>query len=220
MIGVMTQSIEKFQSIQQYPAAVDLFALLFEKAGIRVVDTGEEFSCYHRGTHIDFEERLDEASVDYVLELNTTQVDHLVELASNREIDDVRRYRILRTLFAPAIEASVNPFHCLKGITVSSPLLSNRLFRRLLRMDDLIHVYIRSPIKDEPEVGNTLVFERKEWLVFPGLHGEPGRVFRLTVDDALEFHKHAFSALKTDSRVSWITFARWYLKWRRKVSER
>ena len=216
----MTQSIEKFQSIQQYPAAVDLFALLFEKAGIRVVDTGEEFSCYHRGTHIDFEERLDEASVDYVLELNTTQVDHLVELASYREIDDARRYRILRTLFAPAIGASVNPFHCLKGITVSSPLLSNRLFRRLLRMEDLIHVYIRSPIRDEPEVRHTLVFERKEWLVFPGLHGESGRVFRLTVDDALEFHKHAFSALKTDSRLGWITFARWYLKWRKRVSER
>ena len=220
MIEVMTQSIEKFQSIQQYPAAVDLFALLFEKAGIRVVDTGEEFSCYHRGTHIDFEERLDEASVDYVLELNTTQVDHLVELASNREIDDARRYRILRALFAPAIGASVNPFQCLKGITVSSPLLSNRLFRRLLRMEDLIHVYIRSPIKDEPEVGHTLAFKEKEWLVSPGLHGEPGRVFRLTVDDALEFHKHAFSALKTESRIGWITFARWYLKWRKRVSER
>ena len=89
----MTQSIEKFQSIQQYPAAVDLFALLFEKAGIRVVDTGEEFTCYHRGTHIDFEERLDEASVDYVLELNTTQVDHLVELASSISLLDANSTR-------------------------------------------------------------------------------------------------------------------------------
>jgi len=214
----MIQSIEKFQSVRQYPEAVGLFALLFEKAGIRVVDTGEEFSCHHRGTHIDFEERFDEASVDYVLELNTTQVDHLIELVSKREIDDARRYRILRTLFAPAIGASVNPFHCLKGITVSSPLLSNQLFRRLLRMEDLIHVYIRSPIIDDPEVGYTLVFERKEWLVFPDLHGKPGRVFRLTVEDALEFHKHAFNALKTDSGIGWIIFARWYLKWRKRVS--
>ena len=216
----MIQSIEKFQSVRQYPEAVGLFALLFEKAGIRVVDTGEEFSCHHRGTHIDFEEQFDEASVDYVLELNTTQVDHLIELASNKEIDDVRRYRILHTLFAPAIGASVNPFHCLKDITVSNPLLSNQLFRRLLRMEDLIHVYIRSPIRGDPEVGHTLVFERKEWLVFPGLHGEPGRVFRLTVGDALEFHKHVFNALKTDSRIGWINFARWYLKWRKRVSER
>ena len=210
----------KFQSIQQYPAAVDLFALLFEKAGIRIIDTGEEFSCYHRGTHIDFEERFNEAIVDYVLELNTIQVDNLIELASNRVIDKARRYRILRTLFAPAIEASVNPFHCLKGITVSNPLLSNQLFRRLLRMEDLIHVYIKPPIKNEPEIGHTLVFERKEWLVFPGLHGNPGRVFRLTIDDALEFHKHAFNALKIDSRTGWLTFARWYLKWRKHVSKR
>lgn len=216
----IAQSIDKFQSIFQYPAVIDLFGLLFEKAGIRVVDTGEEFSCYHRGTHIDFEERFDESSVDYVVELNTTQVDHLIELASDRKIDDVRRYRILRTLFAPAIGASVNPFHCLKRITVSNPLLSNQLFRRLLRMEDLIHVYIRSPIKDEPEIGHTLVFEKKEWLVSPGLHGEPGRVFRLTVDDALEFHKHVFSALKIDSSRGWIVFARWYLKWRNRVSER
>jgi len=111
MIGAMTTSITKFKSIHQFPAVVDFFTLLFEKAGIRVVDTGEEFSCYHSGTHIDFEERLDEASVDYIVELNTIQVDHLVELASNKEIDEVKRYRILHTLFVPAIGASVNPFH-------------------------------------------------------------------------------------------------------------
>ena len=216
----IAQSIDKFQSIRQYPAAIDLFGLLFEKAGIRVVDTGEEFSCYHRGTHIDFEERFDESSVDYVVELNTTQVDHLIELASDRKIDDVRRYRILRTLFAPAIGASVNPFHCLKRITVSNPLLSNQLFRRLLRMENLVHVYILPPIHNEPEVGYTLVFVDKAWKVSPGLRGDPGRIFRLTIDDALAFHAHAYRVLKDNSKIGWIKFGRWYLRWRGKVSER
>ena len=87
-------------------------------------------------------------------------------------------------------------------------------------MESLLHVYIKSPLQEESDIGHTLVFERKEWLVYPGLHGEPGRVFRLTVDDALEFHKNAFGALKTDSRIGWISFARWYLKWRKRVSER
>ena len=208
----MTKDIDKFRSIRQYPEAVEFFSLLFEKAGIRIIETGEEFTCYHLDTYIGFESRLDQTSVDYVVELNRVQVDHLVELASNREINDAKQYRILSILFGPAIEASVNPFHCMKGITGSSPLLSNRLFRRLLRMEDLIHVYIRHPISEEPEIGHTLVFEEKEWSVSSGLHGEPGRVFRLTVDDALEFHKHAFAALKTNSNIGWLTFARWYLK--------
>ena len=131
----MTQSIEKFQSIRQYPATVDLFALLFETARIRV---------------------------DYIVELNTTQVDHLVKLTPNREIDASRRYRILRTLFAPAIAASVNPFHCLKDIPVSNPFLSNPLFRRLLRMEHLPPVYIKSSLEEESDIGHTLVFERNE----------------------------------------------------------
>ena len=216
----MTQSIEKFKSIRQYPAVVDLFALLFEKAGIRVVDTGEEFSCYHRGTHIDIEERLDEFNVDYVLGLTTTQVDALVELVSVGDIDEARRYSILKTLFAPAIEASVNPFPCLKGVTTSTPLISNTLLRRLLHMENLIHVYIVSPLPGEPEVGNTLVFENKEWQVSPGLHGDPGRIFRLTIDDALAFHSQAHRALKANTKIGWLKFGRWYLRWRRVVSRR
>ena len=70
----MVTILKKFQEAQQNPAIVDFFSLLFEKAGIRVVDTGEEFSCYHRGTHINFESPLDETSMpeeeyaDYIIE--------------------------------------------------------------------------------------------------------------------------------------------------------
>ena len=215
----MAQSIDKLKSIEQTPDTLELFGKLFEAAGIRISDSREEFSCYHQGTYIEFKDVLDEASVDYVIELTTTQVNNLLELMSTKHIDDIRRYRILSTLFTPAIDAAVNPFHCLQGITVSNPLLSNRLFRRLLRMEDLIHVYITPPVQQEAAIGHTLVFKQKEWLVSPGLQGNPGRVFRLTVDDALEFHQHAFNALKTDSRIGWLAFARWYLRWRKRVSD-
>ena len=216
----MKPSFEKFTLVEQSPTTRDFFSLLFERAGIRVADTGEELSCYHRGTHIDFEEQLNESDVDYVLELTTAQIDALVELISVGDIDEVRRYSILKTLFAPAIEASVNPFPCLKGVTASTPLISNTLLRRLLHMENLIHVYIVSPVQGEPDVGNTLVFENKEWKVFPGLRGTPGRIFRLTIDDALAFHSQAYRALKANTNIGWLKFGRWYLRWRQVVSER
>ena len=132
MVKIMTKDIDKFRSIRQYPASVDFFSLLFEKAGIRIIETGEEFSCYHRGTHINFESPLDETSVDYVLDLNIVQVEQILQLVDSREVDEVRQYKILHTLFAFAIDASVNPFHCLKAASNSSTLLSNSLLRRLL----------------------------------------------------------------------------------------
>ena len=216
----MKSSLQKLTLVEQSPEAREFFSLLFERIGIRVMGTGEELSCYHRGTHIDFEEQLDESNVDYVLELTTEQVDALVELVSVGDIDQVRRYSILKALFAPAIEASINPFPCLKGVSTSTPLISNTLFRRLLRMENLIHVYVITPIPGEPDVGNTLVFENKEWQVSPGLHGTPGRIFRLTIDDALRFHSHAYRALKTNTKIGWLKFGSWYLRWRRVVSER
>ena len=215
---MIMKSIEKLRIIDKYPEAVAFFATLFEKAGIRVVDTGEEIGCLHMGKHIEFVEGLDPENIDYILDLKSDQIDILVDLVVSGGIDDNKRYNILTTLFAPAIDSSINPFECLKGITRPTSFLSNTLLRRLLKMEDLIHVYIKHPDSGGSEVGNTLVFARKEWLVFSGLHGNPGRVFRLTIDDALEFHKQALTALKADSRFSWLKFARWYLSWRKRVS--
>ena len=216
----MQSSLQKLKLTQQSPAILDFFSVLFERIGIRVLDTGEELSCCHRGIHIDFEEELDESNVDYVLELTTKQVDGLVELVSVGDIDEERRYSIFKMLFVPAIEASINPFPCLKRVATVIPLVSNTLLRRLLRMENLVHVYIVSPVQGEPDVGNTLVFENKEWKVFPGLRGTPGRIFRLTIDDALAFHSQAYRALKANTNIGWLKFGRWYLRWRQVVSER
>ena len=216
----MKSSLQKLTLVEQSPSAREFFFLVFERLGIRVTDTGEKLSCYHRGSHIDIEEQLDESNVDYVIELTTKQVDALVELVSVGDIDEVTRYTILKTLFAPAIEASVNPFPCLKRVSSSTPLISNSLFRRLMRMENLIHVYIKSPIPGEPEVGNTLVFENKEWQVSPGVHGVPGRIFYLTIDDVLAFHSQAYMALKANTNIGWLKFGKWYLRWRSLVSQR
>ena len=216
----MKSTVRKLRLLQQHPSASDFFSILFETVGIRVVDTGEELSCYHRGTHIEFCEQLNESAVDYVLELTTKQVDSLVELLSVRDIDEVRRFSILKTLFQPTIEASINPFPCLKKVPIAMPLASNTLLRRLLRMENIIHVYIIPPSQEEPEIGHTLVFANKEWQLFPGLRGSPGRIFRLTIEDALTFHSHAFSALKSNNTMGWLKFGAWYLRWRKAVSER
>lgn len=216
----MKSTVEKLRSLEQSPSVLDFFSILFETVGIRVLDTGEELNCYHHGQHIEFCEQLNESAVDYVLELTTEQVDNLIELLSFKDIDEVRRYNILKTLFQPTIEASINPFPCLKKVPFSIPLASNTLLRRLLRMENIIHVYIIPPSQEEPEIGHTLVFKNKEWQVFPGLHSNPGRIFRLTIEDALTFHSHAFIALKSNNTMGWLKFGAWYLKWRNVVSKR
>lgn len=215
----MKRSFEKLKSINLSPSIVDLFSSLFERAGVRVVDTNEEFSCFHRQTHIEIQEHLEEHTLDYVIELSSVQIDQLIELFSSKENDEINRFRILSAIFSPSIEASVNPFHCLKQVTASSGLLSNNFLRRILRMENLLHVYLRSPVHGQDDIGHTLIFVRKEWLIFPGTHGDAGRVFWLTIDDALDFHKKVFQAIKTNSKVGWLQFARWYLRWRKKMCE-
>lgn len=219
-IGPDSKSIHKLESVLQNTDTADFFSILFQKAGIRIVDTLEVITCYHQGTHITFEKGLDQSEVDYVIDLNTSQIDDLVELLSGNQINDQTRYDILKSLFLPAIDASVNPFHCLKYVTKSNGILSNPFIRRLFHMEDLLHIYMVPPGENPSEVGHTLIFAGKEWLVFPGLHGNSGRVFKLNIEQTMQFHGQAFTAIRTDSHIGWLRFARWYLKWRSNVSQR
>jgi hypothetical protein len=206
----MPTSLEKWQAVVQDPRVTGFFRGTFERAGVRVRDTGEEFTCIHRGDRIDFEPSINGAGVDYTVEIEAFQVDRLAEEAATGELRAIAAYRVLRALFSPATAA-----------TLKNPILSHGLLRRLSAVEDLIHVQLRSPApEEEPDAAHTLVHAAGQWLVIPGLWGRPRRVFDLTMDEALAYQRRVFAAMKRNNPLTWLRFALWYLSWRKRTSTR
>jgi hypothetical protein len=203
-------SLEKWRAVVQTPEIVGFFRGTFERAGIRIADTNEAFTCIHRGDRIEFEPQLDESRVDYTVPIESYQVDRLAEEATAGALSEIEQFRVLRALFSPATAA-----------TLKNPVLSHGLLRRLSAVEDLIHVRLRSPDPDqEPDTAHTLVHAAGQWLVFMGLHGRPRRTFELSMVDAIDYQRRVFHAMKQNDPLTWIRFASWYVSWRKRVSTR
>ena len=214
----MKPTIDKLTSLAKYPESIKLFVQLFEDAGIHVTDTNEKFSIHQKAGEISFQTKLERSNVDYIFEINSEQIDNVIKLASVTYMDEVNRYEILKALFHAALAGGVNPFHCLKLVPKGSSLFKNSILRKLLRLQNSVHVYIKTPIKSEPRQVATLLFVKGEWQVKLGKVGTAERTFQITIDEALEFHCQAFKAIKSNSKLQWFKFTRWYLKWRKKVT--
>ena len=205
----MATSLEKWQSITQDARVVGFFAGLFERIGVRVTDTAEELTGIHRGDRIEFEPTLEESNVDFTVEIESFQVDRLATHAGTGELDLAEQYRVVSTLFTPATAA-----------TLRNPIMSNGILRRINGVEDLIHVYLKSPTPEEEDVSHTLIYVKGQWVVISGLHGRPRRTFRLTMEEALTYHRMVFGAIKANSLLTWLRFSRWYKRWRKTVSTR
>jgi hypothetical protein len=203
-------SLEKWRAVVQTPEIVGFFRGTFERAGVRIKDTNEAFTCVHRGDRIEFEPDLDESRVDYTVVIESYQVERLAEEARAGELSAIEQFRVLRALFSPATAA-----------TLKNPVLSHGFLRRLSGVEDLIHVNLHSPDPEqEPNAAHTLVHAAGQWLVFVGLHGRPRRTFRLSMEDAVAYQRRVFHAMKKDDPLTWIRFASWYVSWRKRVSVR
>ena len=214
----MQSTIEKLKSLAEYAESIKLFVQLFEDAGIHVTDTNEQFSIHQKAGKVSFQTKLNRSNVDYIFETNSKQIDNVIKLAAVPYIDEINRYKILKALFHAALAGGVNPFHCLKLVPKGSSLFKNSILRKLLRLQNSVHIYLKTPIKSEPQQIVTLLFINGEWEVKQGKVGAAERTFQITIDDALEFHSEAFKTIKSNSKLQWIKFTRWYLKWRKKVT--
>ena len=205
----MGPALAKWQSLTQHPRVVQFFAGLVEHAGVRITDSGEAFTCHHRGGAIDFEPALDPAKVDYTVDISTAQVERLAAHAVTGEFDEAEQYRIISTLFTPATAA-----------TLRSRVLANPFLRRLAGAEEVIHVYLQPPTPQQEPMQHTLVYANRQWLVFPGIHGRAGRTFRLGLADAVEYQRRVFQAVKANRFPTWLKFCFWYRSWRKRVSVR
>ena len=199
-------SIEKWETLTNSPAIVEFFENLFENLGVRVTDTNEEFTCHHRGDKIELKKGLDEEAVDYTVEIESFQVDRLVAHTHDKEIDEIEKYRIVCVLFTPATAATLKK------------RLSGKLVRFLLGAEPVTHVNLKSSSHEEPNAQHTLVVAGNQWLAIPGLHGDPDRIYHMTVDEALLYHRRVFATMKKDTFGAWWKFGGWYKDYRETIS--
>lgn len=203
-------SIEKWQTLMTPPDIIEFFKGIFDKVGVHIIDTGEEFTCIHKGNQIEFENKLERGKVDYIVEIYSYQVDRLANYVSTGELDDIEKFRIARAFMNSKVAGAKSP--------LKNPLMRNFMFRWYIKGNNLVHMTIISPNPQiEKDAYLTFVYT-DEWVGISGLHGSPKRIFNLTVDDALELQRHLHEGMKTDSWFHWFKTARWYKEWRKKVS--
>lgn len=208
----MPTSMEKWQAAMQPAAVVAFFHGMFDRAGVRVTDTGEAFTCRHAGERIEFADGIDEAAVDFTVEIQSAQVDRMLDDVRGGALDAGAQYRIMAEIAGPATRAA------LKRPMIRSRLLRSVLFK-IGRVDALMHVRLVAP-PGEPEAEGsayTLAYVDGQTLVIPGLHGRVRHSYHLTVADAAEYQRRMFRARRSNKIWSWLLFARWYGKLRRRV---
>jgi len=206
----MTASLDRWRSATQPPQAVAFFRGLFERAGVRVTNTGEAFTCMHRGDRIDFEDGLDDDRVDFTVEIDSADVDALLADVADGQLDEREQYRIMAHLAAPAARGAFR-----------RPAIRNRFLRELLfkigRAEMLMHVRLMPPPGEAEVPGYTVTYVDGQTLVIPGFHGRVKHQYRLTVEQATEFQRRLLAARRANRLRDWIGFARWYGKLRRQV---
>lgn len=182
---------------------------LFERIGMRVVETGEEVTATHRGEAIEFTAGVDAADVDFIIPLFLFQVERLSGYFEGGRLDEMELFRITEALF----EHGAGPRHLL-----GNPLVSNPILRVLIRGKQLLHITLVSPDQAQgPDALWTMAFVNGQWLVVKGHHGVPQRVLRATVQDAIDVQRLLFKGMKAADFGTWRRLAGAYVEWRRRV---
>jgi hypothetical protein len=203
-------TLDRLKTLSVPPAVAETVKGMFSQLGVQVIDTGEAFTCVHRGNSVEFVPGVNERTVDFTVQVYQFQLERLAEYIRKGTIDEVEQFRIACALFATAAGSR----HIMRN-----PLMSNSLLRRMIRGKNLMHVTLVSPDKaQEPDVTYTIIFINGEQVVVPGLHGTPLRILRVPFADAVALQKNLFAGMKAGTAPSkWIKIAKWYVDWRKRV---
>ena len=204
-------SLDTWQAIEQTPAALGFFQGLFDRAGVRVLDTGEAFTCVQTDTGIEFIDGLDENSVGYTVQIYAYQAERLAGYLQTGDIDEIEQYRIVRNLYAPIASAALKNTAVLR-------FMNNSIISLLISRKRVVHIELLSPAQgQESHAYFTLLGVSKQWLMLEGHHGTPYRVFRMSHLDVLDMYKRVTTTMRTGSWIGWAKLAMWYIGWRNKV---
>ena len=197
--------VDLWRAVAQTDELVDFFTGMFEVMGITIEETGEELTVRVGEGKVHIEPGLPDRC-DFLVPLKMENVTNMVSHAADGRLDAFETWRIASVLFTP-----------LTRETLKNPMMSRGILRRLARVEDLIHVRLLGP-EAEQVASHTLVFAGGQWLVIEGLHGQARRKFSMTGEECVTYQKQVFKAMKANSIMGWIRFARWYVKWRPSAS--
>ena len=198
-------AVDLWRAVAQTDELVDFFTGMFEVMGIVIEETGEEFTVRVGEGKVHIEPGLPERC-DFLVPLKMENVTNMVSHAADGRLVEFEMWRIASVLFTP-----------LTREILKNPVMSWGMLRRLARVEDLIHVRLLGP-EAEQVASHTLVFASGQWLVIEGLHGQARRTFSMTGEECVNYQKQVFKAMKANSVMGWIRFARWYAKWRSSAS--
>ena len=201
------RAVDLWRAVAQTDELVDLFAGMFDVIGITIEETGEELTVSVGEGRVHIDPGLPD-EYDFLVPLKMENVNNMISHAADGRLDAFETWRIVSVLFTP-----------LTRETLKNSVMSRGLLRRLARIEDLIHVRLLGPA-DEDVANHTLAYAGGQWLVIEGLHGHAKRTFTMTGEECVAYQKGVFKAMKSKSILGWISFARWYVKWRYSVSSR
>ncbi len=199
-------SMKAWSHLLEMPDLAKFFDSMFEHLGVRIDETEEAFTVHHHGDKLSISEGLEPEQVDYVVDLTSQNIENMVRHGEDGKIDRAEAFAIVSILFTP-----------LTRVTLKNRYMSSPLLRRLGRIENLIHVLLLDPDGGDANC-HTLIHVNGEWIVAPGLHGTPRRIFRIDIDQAVDYQKRVFQAMKRDSLSGWWQFGNWYRDWRASVS--
>ncbi len=195
------RAIDLWRAVAQTDELVDFFTGMFDVIGITIEETGEELTVRVGEGRIHIEPGLPE-KCDFLVPLKMENVTNMVSHAADGRLNEFETWRVASVLFTPMTRE-----------TLKNPIMSRGMLRRLARVEDLIHVRLVGP-EAEQVASHTLVFASGQWLVIEGLHGLARRTFTMTGEECVTYQKQVFKAMKSNSILGWLRFARWYVKWR------
>ena len=199
-------SMEAWSKLLNKSQLTEFFSDIFNTMGIVIEESNEKFTVHHKGDHFELSNGIDESAVDYLIYLELRDIANMEKYGSDAEISSDEAYRIMKTIFTPLTQASLQ-----------APMMRKPLLRKLAGIENLIHVYLVSP--DEKEItSHTLIFVNKQWIVAKGIHGQAKRTFKISPEQAVEYQKHVFRALQANKGKEWKKFKKWYKEWRKEVS--
>jgi hypothetical protein len=97
------------------------------------------------------------------------------------------------------------------------PILKNKAVLKICKVDTHWQEALLDPQGNEDEQV-TVIYVNKQWLVIPGYHGKPQRRLVMTPEQLLDFQRRVLEADATGDITSWLNLARWYVKWREKIT--
>jgi len=203
-------NVEKLRSMKQPREVVVMLDGLFERMGVHIIDTNEKFTVIHGGDEISFEQGIDENNIDYSVDLYGFQVDYVIHNFEAGYRDELAKFYLIRQFFISSPAGTKN--------LLNNPLLSNPLLRWIIHGKNLIHVYLMSPDPSEQQDAVFTLFHMDgHWNIAQGLVGQAKRVFKVSVEDAMELEKNIYSGMKNNTLGNWVRLAKWYINWRNRV---